>query len=641
MAFIQKKIQEGIAKVQADMEARHRQDMAELERKVSGTKDQDCDKRLREAAQAHEQAQKEAIAVAIRGRDQDWERKFENLVRDNERAIEKAVAAAQKERDESWGRKFEESERKHQADKATAVAAAERAKDEAWTNKLRDAVTQQAAEITQKTRSEADNRIAGIRDELAQRYEKREMELKQQLETDKRATEAELRRQADRELARDKHDLEETYQAKARKFEEEAKAKAEESLKAREAELKSKMETDLRQERMALRSQVDEGLRTRMQELDAQVEKKVAQATSTEKAALLAEYTRKGEALEAKMQSELRQKIDAEKDRLAKEREGQLAAERTQLEQSVRAKLLHQGRFNKLSRSLHEPLFPFTAVVGQDKAKRALLLNAINPSVGGVVLWGPEGNAKFSMVLGFAELTAPIAEKLSRPGEKPRPWNNEERYLVGRLHYGKDTGSYLIDTQLDAGVLSLPGPSRSVASGPAGGGENASHRIPSLVGSLATEDEEAYHLITGLTLHVEIESPSSVEERLEIIRRNAEFRKGAESFRKNYRKEEEEIRSHVLAARDRLHSISVPPKLLTIIARMTLLDRQSSTMDVLLEQLARTNAAFEGKGEVEIADVMEAADLALLHRFTPREVAELERGGSSAAARATPAAAHH
>lgn len=575
LAFVQKKIQEGIDRLRAEMEAHHRQEMAELERRVSEIKEQEASRRL-DAARA---------------------------TAENE--LQKSVAKTEKEKDAEWQRRLE------------------------------DALQRKEAEVAARVKAEADERYEKLKEELGQRYDRREAELKMQLDRDKKALEDELRRANERDLARDKRDLEETYQARVRKREEEIRQQVSEEFRLKEMDLRRTQEAELRQKEAELRAQMEERLRQRQEEWMASQAKRSEQDLVTARAAQEAEYARKTEAAEARLSAEHRTRLSEEEREIRGRLDKEFQSERQKVEEQVRARLLHRGRFSRLSRLLKEPLFPFPAVVGQDKAKRALLLNLINPHVGGVVLWGPEGNAKFSMVVGFAELTDPVLDKL-RPNRAERlAWNDPSRYLVGQIHFGRELGSYLVDTQLDNAVLSLP----HIPPKKADAGAEGHHRIPpSLVGNVRAEDEDAFHAVNSFTLHVEVASPATPEERLEVIRRNQEFRKSPANFRQNYKREEDEIRAHLVAAREPLSQITFSPKLLALIARMTLLDRQSARLDVLLEQLARTNAAFEGRGDVEANDVMEAADLALLHRFTQRELAELERGGApSEAARAHPA----
>jgi MoxR-like ATPase len=230
-------------------------------------------------------------------------------------------------------------------------------------------------------------------------------------------------------------------------------------------------------------------------------------------------------------------------------------------------------------------------------------------------------------MLSFAELMSPLEKEISTPDDVFRAWNDEERYLTGRIHYGHEMAGYLIDTNLHCAALSLPHVARSH--------ESTSPTLPPLLlNTLKDEDEEAYHLISEYTLHVEVTSPNTVEERLEIMHRNTDFRRNPAEFREHYAKMSEEVRNTVRIARERIPSITISTKVLALIARMTILDKQSLRLDVLMEQLARTNAAFEGRTEVDSTDVMEAADLSLMHRLTPRELSDFERGSAIESARA-------
>lgn len=586
LAFIQKKISEGVSKARKELEETFRQQLNEAVQKASKDRDAVWEKRA-----------EEAMAKA--------ERELDAVIQKSERELEAAVNKA----------------------RAEGAQQAER--------KAQDAFARKEAELAQGFRDELEKRNDALKAQLLQSYEKRENELKAQLAIDKKAAEEEIRRASDRELTRDRRDLEETFQAKAARKEQELKEQLDVAFKAREAELRRSLEVELRQKETELNSRFQGELNKRRTEVEAELEKKNAQTLTTDRARLEAELSRKTEATEARLSQESKAELQLEEVRLRERFTTELQNERKKIEADLHTRMFRRGRYAQLARRIKAPLFPFPAVVGQDKAKRALLLNAIDPSLGGVVLWGPEGNAKFGMVLGFAQVLAPVQEKLKLGLEDKRAWNDEERYLTGRIHYGKETGAYLVDTVLQNAALSLPRPPVKQGS-PAHAG---TVMPPAVLGSLRDEDEEAYHLLSTMTLQVEVASPTTVEERLEVIRRNFEFRKNAETFRQQYNAESEELRNNLLKARERLHGVTLPTKVMTLVARMTLLDRQSANLDVLMEQLARTNAAFDGRTTVESSDVMEAADLALLHRLTPREVAELERGLSSAPTDAQAAAA--
>ncbi len=572
LAFIQKKIAEGVAKARKEL-------------------DEQKARELHASEEAHQRHTAEVVAKAQRDRDLEWERRSAQAEEKSHREVEQAVARA----------------------RADASVETDR--------RVQEAISRQETELTQKFRDELEKRNDALKTQLLQAYEKREQDLKTQLGLDKKAFEDEARRASDRELARDRRDLEETHQAKTRKREEELKEQLAEAVKAREAELRRNLEVELRQREAEMQSRLEEKQRQRLTELEAEAEKKGAQQLTIERSRLETELARKSEATEARLSQESKSHLTEAETRLKEKFTVDLEHERKRIETDFQTRIFRRGRYAQLARRLKGPMFPFSAVVGQDKAKRALLLTAIDPSLGGVVLWGPEGNAKFNLLLAFAQVLEPVHEKLKIPADTYRKWNDEERFLTGRIHFGKETGAYLVDTVLQTAALSLPRP------GVKQGAAQSSHSLPpAVLGGLKDEDEEAYHLLSGMTLHVEVSSPSTVEERLEVIRRNLEFRKNPETFRQQYVREEEEIRTNLVKARDRMHGVNLPTKVMTLIARMTLLDHQSANLDVLMEQLARTNAAFEGRTQVESADVMEAADLALLHRMTSREMAELERG---------------
>jgi chemotaxis protein histidine kinase CheA len=474
-------------------------------------------------------------------------------------------------------------------------------------------------ELREKQAAALEERSEKLSSEFAEEFAKQEQTLRAKFAEERKAFQEDLQRRSDADLARDKRDLEETFQAKLRKREEELKERFEGDLRNREAELRRALELEYRQKLTEAQTKIEEDLRSRSKELQAAAEQAAQQKIDLERARIENENARKLDTEVARVEHEHRQKLSEAEADLKEKFAGSVEKERHRIEEDFRVRLLKRGRYARLSHALQKPLYPFPAFVGLEKAKRALLLNAINPNVNGVVLWGRQGNGKFSLLLAFAEMLAPMEKDLVGRPEEFRPWNDEERYLTGRVHYGKEMATYLVDTYLQCATLSLP-PAHRRTEGP-----GASEMPQMLLSSLKDEDEHAYHLLNGFTLHVEVSSPNTVEERLEIMHRNAEFRKAPGPFREKYRAAIEDTLGNIRGAREKVASVAISTKILALVARMTILDKQSSRLDVLMEQLARTNAAFEGRSEVDPTDVMEAADLALMHRLTPREMADLER----------------
>ncbi len=561
MAFIQKKINEGVSRKQKELDDQHRREVEELHRGHEA--------RLAEKERDHR--------AAIDAADRNHRAEIEKQDRD-QRAV------------------LEATERKHHAE-----------------------LEKQVREMQEKHAAALEERSEKLSSEFAVEFSQQEQSLRAKFAEERKALQEDMQRRADADLARDKRDLEETYQSKARKREEELKERFDTDLKNREAETRRALELDYRQKLTESQTKLEEDLRNRSKDLQQAAEKAAQQKIDLERARIENENARKLDTEVSRVEHEHRQKLAEAEGSLKEKYTSSLETERHKIEEEFRSRLLKRGRYARLSHSLKRPLYPFPAFVGLEKAKRALLLNAINPNVNGVVLWGRQGNGKFSMLLSFAEMLNSMDRELVGRPEDFRPWNDEERYLTGRVHFGKEMAVYLVDTYLQCATLSLP-PSHKRTEGQ-GGGE-----MPQmLLSNLKDEDEHAYHLLNGFTLHVEVASPNTVEERLEIMHRNAEFRKEPAAFREKYRHTVEEILANVQGAREKVGSVAISTKILALVARMTILDKQSSRLDVLMEQLARTNAAFEGRSEVDPTDVMEAADLALMHRLTPREIADLER----------------
>lgn len=551
---------------------------------------------------------------------------------ENHEALDAELAFIQKKIADGVARKQKETEGRHQneleslrkehAERHSAAEREHQREAEALRKEFSDtqshadrdhrsALDKLERDLRDKFRDESEAKTERLTAEFAEEFAKQEQTLKAQLTEEKRQIEEELKRRSDMDLARDKRDLEETFQARLRKREEEMRAKADEDLRVREAELRRALDLEFRQK-------LEESLRTKIKELQEADAKEVAKQLETDKVRLETEYSRKIDAEEARLTRQHREEFLASEKDLKERMSASLDSERRKIEEGLRVRLLRRGRYSHLSRALRQPIYPFTAMVGLDKAKRALLLNAVNPTIGGVVMWGAEGNGKFSMLLSFAELMSTHEKALVGREDEHKAWNDEERYLVGRIHYGREMAGYLIDTYLQSAALSLP---RTRRHHEASGNELP----PLLLSTLKEEDEQAYHLISEYTLHVEVASPNSVEERLEIMHRNSDFRKDPTGFGAKYAGAGQEVQAGVTGARDRLPQVSISTKILALIARMTILDKQSARLDVLMEQLARTNAAFDGRTEVDSSDVMEAADLALMHRLTPRELSEFER----------------
>src|SRR3954453_19266418 len=209
--------------------------------------------------------------------------------------------------------------------------------------------------------------------------------------------------------------------------------------------------------------------------------------------------------------------------------------------------------------------FPFTAVVGHDDAKRALLLAAIDPAIGGVLLRGQKGAAKTTLARGLAALL---------PGDAPfvdLPLGATEDRLIGTLDLGAVlTGDgrrfepgllaaahggvlyvdevnlladHLVDVLLDVAVSGVNRVER----------EGISHEHPArfvLVGSMNPEEGELRpQLLDRFGLAVDIAASLDPEERARAVERRLAFDADPPAFVATYRDAETRLRAELVTAR--------------------------------------------------------------------------------------------
>lgn len=314
-------------------------------------------------------------------------------------------------------------------------------------------------------------------------------------------------------------------------------------------------------------------------------------------------------------------------------------------------------------------LYPFAAIVGQEKMKRALILNAINPSIGGVLIRGQKGTAKSTAVRGLAEILPGIevvtgcrfgcdpgdgeslcwecVERL-KSGILPTevrsmrvvdlPVGATEDRVVGSLDMERalrgaerafEAGvlaeanrgilyvdeinlldDYVVDALLDAAAMGMNTVERE--------GVSVSH--PSsfiIVGSMNPEEGELRpQLLDRIALQVEVVGISEIEQRVEIIERRNRFASDPAKFREEFNLENKRLASRIISAKKALPKVSCGRGDLMKIARISVeFGVDGHRADIMIERAARTNAAFEGRGRVEAADIVAAAEMVLPHRM--------------------------
>ena len=308
--------------------------------------------------------------------------------------------------------------------------------------------------------------------------------------------------------------------------------------------------------------------------------------------------------------------------------------------------------------------FPFAAIVEQERLKQALLLNAVNPSVGGVLIVGPAGTGKSTAVRGLAELlpeidvvsdchfscspSDPCASCLAREEELPvarrrrrivdLPLNATEDRVAGTVDIAQalregeralEPGllaeanrgilyideinlldDHLTDILLDAAALGVNVVERE--------GISISHPARFLlVGTMNEEEGELRPQIADrIGLRVEVEPVVEPQARGEIVRRREAFTADADGFAASWATAEQELAGQVAAAERSLPAVRVPDHLYPAVGQLTVKAGVTShRADVTIVECAKAGAALAGRGEVDVEDVVEAASLALGHRL--------------------------
>jgi Mg-chelatase subunit ChlI len=315
-------------------------------------------------------------------------------------------------------------------------------------------------------------------------------------------------------------------------------------------------------------------------------------------------------------------------------------------------------------------VYPFTAIVGQERMRRALILNAINPRIGGVLIRGERGTAKSTAARALAALLPDVAVvadcRFGCDPNLPTSWCTEcrERYahgedlpfetrptsfvdlpvsatedrVVGTLdieraikegerHFepgilaSANRGllyidevnlldDHVVDVLLDSAALGMNIVER----------EGISFSHPSryiLVGTMNPEEGDLRpQLLDRFALSVQIRGLQDPQDRVAIMERNLEFEDSPETFREKWLERERHLSKEIEAARKLVDSVTYTKRdLLAIAALTSSMKVDGHRADLTILKAARAHAAYEGRTEINQRDIALAAELALPHRL--------------------------
>ncbi|MDP9023591.1 MAG: ATP-binding protein, partial [Actinomycetota bacterium] len=313
---------------------------------------------------------------------------------------------------------------------------------------------------------------------------------------------------------------------------------------------------------------------------------------------------------------------------------------------------------------MHAP-FPFSAVVGQDDLKLALLLNAVDPAIGGVLVRGHKGTAKSTAVRALAALLPPVEQVDGCPYScdpaapfptcpagphaagadvtvvaarlVELPVGATEDRVAGSIDLERALAAgarafepgllaaanrgilyvdevnllsdHLVDLLLDAAAMGVAHVERE--------GISVRHAARFLlVGTMNPEEGELRpQLLDRFGLAVEVTAPRDPGARSEVVRRRLSYEADPVGFARRYDRHEAATARRVVAARKLLGAVTLPERELDRAVRVcAAFDVDGLRADIVVAKAARAIAAWESRGEVNRDDVRRAALLALPHR---------------------------
>ena len=280
------------------------------------------------------------------------------------------------------------------------------------------------------------------------------------------------------------------------------------------------------------------------------------------------------------------------------------------------------------------PPYPFSAIVGHDRLRLALLLCAVRPEIGGVLIRGEKGTAKSTAVRALAAVVAgadpeaalvelPIGatedrvvgsldlQKVLRDGEHAFSPGLLARAHGGLLYVDEVNllPDHLVDVLLDAAAMGRVHIERD--------GVSHSHEARFvLVGTMNPEEGELRpQLLDRFGLAVDVQASRDVAVRSAVIRARLAYEDDPAGFTAQYRAQDADLAARIAAARGRVADVVLPEaELRRIAAVCAAFDVDGMRADLVVARTAVAHAAWRGAAEVAEEDIRAAVELALPHR---------------------------
>lgn len=274
--------------------------------------------------------------------------------------------------------------------------------------------------------------------------------------------------------------------------------------------------------------------------------------------------------------------------------------------------------------------YPFTAIVGQERLKLALILNLVDPAVGGVLISGEKGTAKSTAVRAIAALSGrktvevPLnvtEDRLVGTLDLTNAVNSGEKCFEKGLLYEADGNFLYVDeinllgTHISGILAEVIASQENIVSRDGIEYRHPCRCIP--IGTMNPEEGTLRpQLLDKFGLFVNVPGEEDIELRTEVIRRRLEYELDPESFCARFRPQEEKLARQIIDAKKRLERLSISEKILrfcALAANSALCE--GNRCEIILAETAKALCAWRNGAEVTADDVSEAAKFVLPHRM--------------------------
>ena len=276
-------------------------------------------------------------------------------------------------------------------------------------------------------------------------------------------------------------------------------------------------------------------------------------------------------------------------------------------------------------------LYPFTAVVGQEQAKKALLIALVNPKAGGLLIGGRKGTAKSVLarsakeLIGskqFIDLPLNVTEDMlfGSIDIEYAVSKGQKRFAPGILARANENILYIDEVNLLRQELLLAVLDANAAGINQVERDGISFTHPVHLTVLATMNPEEgvlpQHILDRFGMYVDVEGEAEIEHRVMIMRRALAYGSDVASFRKEYAESTQELATRIAAAVKLLPQIQLSDAMLILAAQMVSQALCAGhRAEIYLLEAAKALAALAGRSYVLPKDVEEAAQYVLPHRM--------------------------